>query len=113
MPAFHNPSATLRRTLADRGVEPLTAIWHRAAFYEQPGNNFGLDECVDRAIGYVLRDPDNRFTYLGDAHSGTLTCQVPGCPDPHLRVSQPWNSQQIDMIEASHWDDHHRKEHGP
>lgn len=113
MPAYYNPSPALRAELEARGVEPLGTIWHRAAVYEQPGNNFAPAECVDRAVRFVLRDPDFRFTFLGDAHTGTLTCQVPGCESPHMLVTQPWNQVQIDGIEAAHWDARHRETFGP
>lgn len=109
----HSPSPALRAVLVEQGVDVLTPIWHRAAFYEQPGNNFPSAECVERAVRYVLRDPDNRFTYLGDMASGTITCQVPGCPDPHMFTRHPHDAAAMDALEAGHWDRYHRKAFGP
>lgn len=107
----HNPSPALREELERRGVEPLTDIWHRAAFYEQPGNNFSPPECVDRSIRYVLRDPDNRFGYGGDNASGTLLCRVPGCGWEQF-TNNPHDTARLDEIEAGHWDAAHREEFG-
>ncbi len=105
-----NPSPALRAVRIARGVEPLTPVWHRAAFYEQPGNNFAPDECVDRAVRFVVRDPDYRFGWVGDMASGSLSCMVPSCREV-IFVPNP-TSENLDRAEADHWDRCHREEFG-
>jgi len=46
---------------------------------------------------------DDRFGWIGDATSGTLLCQWPGCESPDVYVA---DAGRVDDVADEHWHTH-------